>query len=218
MFGRPTRDDWRTMPDEELRTIYRRYEKERRLYGAICVPVLIIAMLAYGIIGWSSFLQAEYVQFRTVSNDGSGILYYIAFFIAGCLINISQYKNLWLILLPVPMISAVVVGLYSYVSIEPIAMELILLVLFFRLASILSDMEYLKSLPSFPFIGYREYGDISVMPRDKQVKQLEQAANGVVSQGYEHIFTDSREELEKPSPEETTDDHFQQHKMWYGER
>ncbi len=218
MLGRPNRDDWLTIPDEELRTIYRRLEKERRLYGAVCVPVLIIAMLSYGIMGWSSFLMAEYVQFRAVSNDGSGILFYLAFFVSGCLINISVRKDLWLILLPVPIVTAVVAGLFSYVSLEPVIMEIVLVIFFFRLAKILSDLEFLKRLPSYPFIGFREYGDISVMPRDKQVKLLEQAANGVVSQGYEHIFTDSREELEKPSPEETTDDHFQQHKMWYGER
>ncbi len=206
------------MPDNELKAIYRNRKARKAAYAAVAVPVLFLALFNYGIYGWATFASSLSVQFRHVSNDTAGVLYYVAFFIACCFISIADSKTLWHMLVPVPVFSVLIFAIFMYFSIEPLVMELVLAVFYLRLRRLISDIEFLKGLPSYPFEGHRDYSQMNAMSQADQLKELENALNGARSEGYEHIFTDSREELEKPKTDDDKKEHFQQHKMWYGER
>lgn len=209
------REYWRTMPDDDLKRIYNKRKSGRMFYSTFTLVVLFVMALGYGLAGWVSYLGSLSVQFRKVDNSTAGIVYYIAFFVAGCLISIADSKSLWHILLPVPIGSLIVFVLFWYFSFEAVLLELVLAVFYLRLRVLVEDIDFLKSLPSYPFVGHRDYSQMNAMSQADQLKQLENAMNGARAEGYEHIFTDSREKLEKPKPADNKDDHFQQHKMLY---
>ncbi|MBR1423879.1 MAG: hypothetical protein IJ571_10645 [Ruminococcus sp.] len=212
------RENWQTMPDQDLKRIYNSRKSSRMFYASITLVVLFFVALGYGFMGWVSFLGSLYVQFRQVSNETAGIIYYAAFFAAGCLISIADSKTLWHILLPVPISAVLVFVIFWYFSAEALVLEFLLAVFYLRLRVLVRDIDFLKRLPSYPFEGHRDYSRMNAMSQKEQLKQLEIALNGARSTGYEHIFTDSKEELEKPKTDDNKEEHFQQHKMWYGER
>ena len=209
------RVNWRTMPDDDLRRIYKNLNARIRFYSSFTLIVLFIFAFGYGLAGWVSYLGSLSVQFRKVDNSTAGIVYYIAFFVAGCLISIADSKSLWHILLPVPIGSVIVFVLFWYFSFEAVLLELILAVFYLRLRVLVGDIDFMKSLPSYPFVGHRDYSQMNAMSQADQLRQLENAMNGARAEGYEHIFTDSRAQLEKPKPSDDKDEHFQQHKMLY---
>lgn len=211
------RENWQTMPDEDLRKIYTGLVKTQRRLANVTWALLLPALVIYGILGWASIISMEAGGFRAMSGVSGGVLYYIAFAICGALIATAKPPKHWGMLAIVPVSAVIVEDLYGVVSMEPIVMELYLIYACARVHLVIKDIDFLKELPTFPFLGQRQDMDMSGLTREGMLKRLNSTKDGVQSVDYEKIFTaDDPEEI--ASPPERTEDYLQQHKIQYRKR
>lgn len=210
------REDWQTMPDEDLRDIYRKKQREHKRLGTIAFAPLLPALLVYGFMGWTGFFIFEISGFnKSDMNFAVGrAFYYVGLAVSSALIRTVSYKHRWMIFLPVVISILFVSVLFGEFSIEPVIMLGYLGYAYYRLGKLLPDLDFLRGLPRFPFDYHSAQRDVRNMGMKKAADTLELSSGRAVSTNFEDIFTSDHPEL-IASPPDKKDDYFQQKKMKY---
>ena len=219
---------WATMPDEFLREKYRVLKRRQRWLAGIPFWAFVPAMTIYGIIGWGEFFASEYVQFTASYMTTINMMFPILFLIAGIFLVDKEPRHL--IRAPIIFGIGVLMRILLYIALPlwlnlqsslelPLyvpLMELYLIGAVAVLRPTVSDLNFLRSLPAFPFDARRLDLDLSGMSRDQVLQVLEAAANGqtvIEVGGHETLTADDPEAV--VSPPEQTEEYLQQHKMIY---
>ena len=212
------REDWQTIPDETLRKLYKRLIKRQDRLAKIPVWTLLPAGIVYGMIGWVGFLAAEASLFSSVDTTVTGFINYVFFALCGVLMSLD--KPVIISCIPVLMalyicVKLIVFGSFSF---DTLAMLLYLVCACIAVSKAVSDLNFLRGLPNFPFDRRMERIQFDGLTRDEMVKHLEHVKNGgVFFPDYEKIFdSDAPEEIAAPS--EKTEEYMQQYEMEYPNR
>lgn len=209
------REDWNTLPDSSLRKLYRSLIKSQRRLAFFPVGCLFPAMLVYGFIGWVDFFVSEFYSFSTFDTTVTGIIGYFVFALCGVLMSAKRVKTL--ILTPLVMAVHILLKLVLFYKLtyDTIAMLCYLIAACAYTAKTVSDLNFLRSLPNFPFDGRDDRIKFEGLTRDEMVKNLEHAqTGGIFSTDYDKIFTSDKPE-EIASPPEKKEEYMQSYKMNY---
>lgn len=206
-------EDWQTMPDEDLKRIYTGLKKKQRRHAVVSWIILLPALLVYGMIGWITFFVAEFGLFRGgASNAACGMLFFILLAVCGVFFNFDNERQLRPVLFIMPVGGVLIFLLFGMISPLPFIMEVYVVIVYIKLRKLLKDLNFLRSLPSFPFEGMML--ENMTVSRKTAIKQLEQVHKGAYAPDYEKIFTSDKPE-EIVSPPEKKEEYFQQHR-WLG--
>ena len=203
------RADYKTLPDETLRRHFRRLIKRQRRFAAFTFALLIPAAIIYGMMGWANYFAAESAMFAFFDVSSNAFFNYVADTVK--LIAAS----------PAVMIlyMGLKIGLFDSVSGDTFVMLAYLIVAAVITAKTVSDLNFMRKLPNFPFDGRKERIDFEGLTRDKMTENLQklldnQKGDKVITNDYEDIFTSDKPQ-DIASPPENTDEYLQQHKMSY---
>lgn len=145
------REDWNTIPDSSLRKLYRSLTKRQRFLAYIPVACIFPAMIVYGMYGWVSYFVAEYALFRSFDTGVTGIINYVAFAICGVLMSSNKVKTI--IATPIAMLGYIALkgALFDSFSFDTFIMLVYLIIACAFTAKTVADLNFLRSLPNFPF-------------------------------------------------------------------
>lgn len=213
------REDYKTLPDETLRKFYRNLVKRQHRLAAVTFTFIVPAMLVYGMMGWVNFLVAEWNGFAFFDTSSNAFFNYVAFAACGALLMADSAKLI--VASPAVMIlyMGLKYGLFDSVSGDTFAMLAYLIIAAAVTTKTVSDLNFMRKLPNFPFDGRKERIDFEGLTRDKMTENLQktldqQNGDKVITNDYEDIFTsDNPQDI--ADPPENTDDYMQQHKMTY---
>ncbi len=184
-----------TMPDEELKDIYRKRLKEQKRLARMTFVPLLPALVVYGFIGWTSFLTYEASGFvkGAMSFTAGRAFYYIGFAVSGVVMSTVGIRRRWLMFFPTALMVPFVMYLFGEFTAEILLMLAYLLFAYFRLGVVLSDLELLRSLPRFPFDKHSADRDLRIMKSKDAERYMELASGKAIATGYESIFNDKAE-------------------------
>lgn len=213
------REDYKTLPDETLRKFYRNLVKRQRRLAAVTFAFIVPAMLVYGMMGWVNFLVAEWNGFAFFDTSSNAFFNYVAFAACGALLMADSAKLI--VASPAVMIlyMGLKFGLFDSVSGDTFVMLAYLIIAAAVTTKTVSDLNFMRKLPNFPFDGRKERIDFEGLTRDKMTENLQktldqQNGDKVITNDYEDIFTsDNPQDI--ADPPENKDDYMQQHKMTY---
>jgi len=199
------RADYKTLPDETLRRHFRRLIKRQRRFAAFTFALLIPAVIIYGMMGWANFFASESAMFAFFDASSNAFFNYAAFAACGALLMADTTK--------------LIVAFFDSVSGDTFVMLAYLIVAAVITAKTVSDLNFMRKLPNFPFDGRKERIDFEGLTRDKMTENLQklldnQKGDKVITNDYEDIFTSDKPQ-DIASPPENTDEYLQQHKMSY---
>lgn len=210
------RDEWQTMPDEDLKIIYKRKSRIQKLLAAVTWIPLIPAAVICGVFGWSEFLYSEYNLFSQVIDLGaSTFLFFAAFAVCGVLMTGKNSKTFYWT--PLVMIAGIIIKKAVYKGSVFIGIILLIYVICacIGLYFVVSDLNFLRELPNFPFLKRRSEINFNAMNRDVMLRYLENAQNvGITTVKGEEVFTAEKPE-EIVTPPEKTEEYLQQYRMLY---
>lgn len=209
--------EWRTLPDNDLRRIYRKLTKRQRIMTAVTWIPLLPAAIIYGVIGWASFIASELMLFRSFVDTGvTGFLDFLFFSLCGAALSSRNERTF--IFIPFAYIVCEAFKYLVFGNFSGILQLCYLIAASIILKPTVSDLNYLRSLPTFPFSTRQREINISGMDRDKMLSYLKNAEKGGAhSVGLEEIFESEHPE-EIVSPPEKTEEYLQQHKLLYRNR
>ena len=219
------REEYLTLPDNDLKMIYKRLHRIRRWFTA--TPMLVTAFLAvltavtgfYYLTGYGTYNQSA--LFGDPWPFVAAMLYYVMAFVH-CMFmfgdDADRMKKNAAIFVLLHIAALYVLYQYTGIGILQIVLSLYLSVVGFVNVPIIKEINYMRSLPSYPFNDTRrqEYGENALF-RAQMAKHLELTSkmdkDGCVSVGCEDIFDG---EIEKHFPKEPEKEEFlQQYKMLY---
>lgn len=213
------KEEYKTLPNETLRKYYKKLTKRQHRLAAVTFAFLVPAMLVYGLLGWVNFFTAEWNGFGFFDTSSNAFFNYVAFAACGALLMADTLK----LIAASPAVMILYMGLkfalFDSVSGDTFVMLAYLIVAAVITAKTVSDLNFMRKLPNFPFDGRQERIDFEGLSRDKMADNLQKmldAQNGdkVITNDYEDIFTsDNPQDI--ADPPENTDDYMQQHKMSY---
>lgn len=210
------RDEWQTMPDEELKIIYKRKARTQKILAAVTWIPLIPAAFICGIFGWTGFFMSEFQLFKQVTDGGASIfLFFAAFAICGALMTGKNSKTFYWT--PLVMIAGIIIKKAVYKGSVFIGIILLIYVICacIGLYFVVSDLNFLRGLPNFPFLKRRSEINFNAMNRDVMLRYLENAQNGgITTVNGEEVFTAEKPE-EIVTPPEKTEEYLQQHRVLY---
>ena len=205
--------EWKTMPDEELRKIYLHRLRLQKFLAWIPVALIVPAMIMYGFLGWLTTIVA--LGFHFIDTSVLGFLDFVAFAVCGVIYTTRNPKTLKFI--PLIMLMHIILKLLITRTFTIISVVFLIYTAFasFFLRQIVSELEYMRTFPNFPFTKTKKEIALNGMTHDQMLKYMEREANGGVSSvGYDEIFTsDDPEKI--VTPPEKTEEYFQQHKVMY---
>lgn len=213
------REEWQTMPDDDLRDIYRKKSKIQKTLAVITWLPLLPAGFICGVGGWTGFLASEHSMFSYVTDGGASVfLFFAAFALCGALMMSKSPKTF--IGIPFVMLAGIVIkkAVYGGSYLIGIAMLVYVVAACIALYFAVSDLNFLRGLPHFPFVKRRDEINFNAMNRDVMLRYLETAEKGgIITVKGEEVFTAEKpEEIVKPP--EKTEEYLQQHKMLYKNR
>ncbi len=213
------REDYKTLPDETLRKFYRNLVKRQRRLAAVTFAFIVPAMLVYGMMGWVNFLVAEWNGFAFFDTSSNAFFNYVAFAACGALLMADSAKLIAASPAVMILYMGLKFGLFDSVSGDTFVMLAYLIIAAAVTTKTVSDLNFMRKLPNFPFDGRKERIDFEGLTRDKMTENLQktldqQNGDKVITNDYEDIFTsDNPQDI--ADPPENTDDYMQQHKMTY---
>ena len=211
------KEEYKTLPDETLRKYYKKLTKRQRRLSAITFAVLVPAMLFYGMMGWVNFFNSEWNRFSFFDASSNAFFNYVAFAASGALLMADTAKLIAASPAVMILYMGLKFGLFDSVSGDTFVMLAYLIVAAVITAKTVSDLNFMRKLPNFPFDGRKERIDFEGLTRDKMTENLQklldnQNGDKVITNDYEDIFTsDNPQDI--VTPPENTDDYMQQHKM-----
>lgn len=213
------REDYKTLPDETLRKFYRNLVKRQRRLAAVTFAFIVPAMLVYGMMGWVNFLVAEWNGFAFFDTSSNAFFNYVAFAACGALLMADSAKLIAASPAVMILYMGLKFGLFDSVSGDTLVMLAYLIIAAAVTTKTVSDLNFMRKLPNFPFDGRKERIDFEGLTRDKMTENLQktldqQNGDKVITNDYEDIFTsDNPQDI--ADPPENKDDYMQQHKMTY---
>ncbi len=211
------KEEYKTLPNETLRKYYKKLAKRQRRLSAITFAFLVPAMLVYGMLGWANFLASEWNRFSFFDASSNAFFNYVAFAASGALLMADTAKLIAASPAVMIMYMGLKFGLFDSVSGDTFVMLAYLIVAAVITAKTVSDLNFMRKLPNFPFDGRKERIDFEGLTRDKMTENLQklldnQNGDKVITNDYEDIFTsDNPQDI--VTPPENTDDYMQKHKM-----
>ena len=211
------KEEYKTLPNETLRKYYKKLTKRQRRLSAITFAFLVPAMLVYGMLGWANFLASEWNRFSFFDASSNAFFNYVAFAASGALLMADTAKLIAASPAVMILYMGLKFGLFDSVSGDTFVMLAYLIVAAVITAKTVSDLNFMRKLPNFPFDGRKERIDFEGLTRDKMTENLQklldnQNGDKVITNDYEDIFTsDNPQDI--VTPPENTDDYMQQHKM-----
>lgn len=211
------KEEYKTLPDETLRKYYKKLTKRQRRLSAITFAVLVPAMLFYGMMGWVNFFNSEWNRFSFFDASSNAFFNYVAFAASGALLMADTAKLIAASPAVMILYMGLKFGLFDSVSGDTFVMLAYLIVAAVITAKTVSDLNFMRKLPNFPFDGRKERIDFEGLTRDKMTENLQklldnQNGDKVITNDYEDIFTSDKPQ-DIVTPPENTDDYMQQHKM-----
>ncbi len=213
------REEWQTMPDEDLKDIYRKKLRiQKTLAGFTWLPLLPAGVIC-GIGGWAGFLASEHSLFGYITDGGaSTFLFFAAFALCGALMMSKSPKAFFAV--PFVMLGGIVFkkSVYGGSYLIGVLMLAYITAACIALHFVVSDLNFLRKLPNFPFAKRRDEINFNAMNRDVMLRYLETArSGGITTVAGEEVFTAEKpEEIVKPP--EKTEEYLQQKKMLYKNR
>lgn len=190
------------MPDDDLRDIYKKRSGIQKTLAALTwIPLLPVGFIC-GVGGWAGFLASEHSMFSYVTDGGASIfLFFAAFALCGALMMSKSPKTF--IGIPFVMLAGIVIkkAIYGGSYLIGIAMLIYVISACITLYFAVSDLNFLRELPHFPFVKRRDEINFNAMNRDVMLRYLETAEKGGIAK-----------------PPEKTEEYLQQHKMLYKNR
>ena len=211
------KEEYKTLPNETLRKYYKKLTKRQRRLSAITFAFLVPAMLVYGMMGWVNFFNSEWNIFSFFDASSNAFFNYVAFAASGALLMADTAKLIAASPAVMILYMGLKFGLFDSVSGDTFVMLAYLIVAAVITAKTVSDLNFMRKLPNFPFDGRKERIDFEGLTRDKMTENLQklldnQNGDKVITNDYEDIFTsDNPQDI--VTPPENTDDYMQQHKM-----
>ncbi|WP_456031918.1 hypothetical protein [Ruminococcus sp.] len=211
------KEEYKTLPNETLRKYYKKLAKRQRRLAAITFAFLVPAMLVYGMLGWVNFFTAEWNRFSFFDASSNAFFNYVAFAASGALLMADTAKLIAASPAVMILYMGLKFGLFDSVSGDTFVMLAYLIVAAVITEKSVSDLNFMRKLPNFPFDGRKERIDFEGLTRDKMTENLQklldnQNGDKVITNDYEDIFTsDNPQDI--VTPPENTDDYMQQHKM-----
>lgn len=211
------KEEYKTLPNETLRKYYKKLAKRQRRLSAITFAFLVPAMLVYGMMGWANFLASEWSSFSFFDASSNAFFNYVAFAASGALLMADTAKLIAASPAVMILYMGLKFGLFDSVSGDTFVMLAYLIVAAVITAKTVSDLNFMRKLPNFPFDGRKERIDFEGLTRDKMTENLQklldnQNGDKVITNDYEDIFTSDKPQ-DIVTPPENTDDYMQQHKM-----
>lgn len=211
------KEEYKTLPNETLRKYYKKLAKRQRRLSAITFAFLVPAMLVYGMMGWVNFFNSEWNIFSFFDASSNAFFNYVAFAASGALLMADTAKLIAASPAVMILYMGLKFGLFDSVSGDTFVMLAYLIVAAVITAKTVSDLNFMRKLPNFPFDGRKERIGFEGLTRDKMTENLQklldnQNGDKVITNDYEDIFTsDNPQDI--VTPPENTDDYMQQHKM-----
>ena len=211
------KEEYKTLPNETLRKYYKKLTKRQRRLSAITFAFLVPAMLFYGMMGWVNFFNSEWNRFSFFDASSNAFFNYVAFAASGALLMADTAKLIAASPAVMILYMGLKFGLFDSVSGDTFVMLAYLIAAAVITAKTVSDLNFMRKLPNFPFDGRKERIDFEGLTRDKMTENLQklldnQNGDKVITNDYEDIFTsDNPQDI--VTPPENTDDYMQQHKM-----
>lgn len=211
------KEEYKTLPNETLRKYYKKLAKRQRRLSAITFAFLVPAMLVYGMMGWVNFFNSEWNIFSFFDASSNAFFNYVAFAASGALLMADTAKLISASPAVMILYMGLKFGLFDSVSGDTFVMLAYLIAAAVITAKTVSDLNFMRKLPNFPFDGRKERIDFEGLTRDKMTENLQklldnQNGDKVITNDYEDIFTsDNPQDI--VTPPENTDDYMQQHKM-----
>lgn len=211
------KEEYKTLPNETLRKYYKKLAKRQRRLSAITFAFLVPAMLVYGMMGWVNFFNSEWNIFSFFDASSNAFFNYVAFAASGALLMADTAKLIAASPAVMILYMGLKFGLFDSVSGDTFVMLAYLIAAAVITAKTVSDLNFMRKLPNFPFDGRKERIDFEGLTRDKMTENLQklldnQNGDKVITNDYEDIFTsDNPQDI--VTPPENTDDYMQQHKM-----
>lgn len=211
------KEEYKTLPNETLRKYYKKLAKRQRRLSAITFAFLVPAMLVYGMMGWVNFFNSEWNIFSFFDASSNAFFNYVAFAASGALLMADTAKLIAASPAVMILYMGLKFGLFDSVSGDTFVMLAYLIVAAVITAKTVSDLNFMRKLPNFPFDGRKERIDFEGLTRDKMTENLQklldnQNGDKVITNDYEDIFTsDNPQDI--VTPPENTDDYMQKHKM-----
>ena len=166
------RADYKTLPDETLRRHFRRLIKRQRRFAAFTFALIIPAAIIYGMIGWANYFAAESAMFAFFDASSNAFFNYAAFAACGALLMADTTK----LIVASPVVMILYMGLkfalFDSVSGDTFVMLAYLIVAAVITAKTVSDLNFMRKLPNFPFDGRKERIDFEGLTRDKMTENL----------------------------------------------
>lgn len=211
------KEEYKTLPNETLRKYYKKLAKRQRRLSAITFAFLVPAMLVYGMLGWVNFFTAEWNRFSFFDASSNAFFNYVAFAASGALLMADTAKLIAASPAVMILYMGLKFGLFDSVSGDTFVMLAYLIVAAVITAKTVSDLNFMRKLPNFPFDGRKERIDFEGITRDKMTENLQklldnQNGDKVITNDYEDIFTSDKPQ-DIVTPPENTDDYMQKHKM-----
>ena len=211
------KEEYKTLPNETLRKYYKKLAKRQRRLAAITFAFLVPAMLVYGMMGWVNFFNSEWNRFSFFDASSNAFFNYVAFAASGALLMADTAKLIAASPAVMILYMGLKFGLFDSVSGDTFVMLAYLIVAAVITEKTVSDLNFMRKLPNFPFDGRKERIDFEGLTRDKMTENLQklldnQNGDKVITNDYEDIFTSDKPQ-DIVTPPENTDDYMQQHKM-----
>lgn len=211
------KEEYKTLPNETLRKYYKKLTKRQRRLSAITFAFLVPAMLVYGMMGWVNFFNSEWNIFSFFDASSNAFFNYVAFAASGALLMADTAKLIAASPAVMILYMGLKFGLFDSVSGDTFVMLAYLIVAAVITAKTVSDLNFMRKLPNFPFDGRKERIDFEGLTRDKMTENLQklldnQNGDKVITNDYEDIFTSDNPQ-DVVTPPENTDDYMQKHKM-----
>lgn len=211
------KEEYKTLPNETLRKYYKKLAKRQRRLSAITFAFFVPAMLFYGMMGWVNFFNSEWNRFSFFDASSNAFFNYVAFAASGALLMADTAKLIAASPAVMILYMGLKFGLFDSVSGDTFVMLAYLIVAAVITAKTVSDLNFMRKLPNFPFDGRKERIDFEGLTRDKMTENLQkmldnQNGDKVITNDYEDIFTSDKPQ-DIVTPPENTDDYMQQHKM-----
>lgn len=199
---------YQALPNSELRIVYKRLLKRQKLLSKIPMWILVPATVVYVISGWFAAMVSE-----TALGGIAGFLDFVFFFAAGLLMTDKNPTAVKII--PVGFVFAEVLKTFIAAKLSSVSviMAVYLAAACFILSGDIKLLNFLRSLPDFPFEAKQQETAFNGMSRKQVQGYAEQEMAGrVQATNYEDIFTaDNPEEI--ANPKRDTSEDLQQHKV-----
>ncbi len=180
------------MTNKQRRSIYVKDKRNIKVLTTIPFAAMVLSFVVYGILGWIGIAATIYSS-QYINTGVTGVLDFIAFFIAGAVMTVQGTKRF-----AVPAVFALymlidILG-NQYISPIPAAMLVYLIFASYKTSRYEADLDVLKQFDGYPFLNKSEDAALNTYRNDEVIENLEKKLYYVQSNDRDDKQTGDREE------------------------